>query len=142
MPRRKETLEKEIKHAARISDSAPWSSAGRRLAEAISCSRKHAVYLDGDNVILEYNNEYGPTRGVSWVIERMDMPGYKDAFDETVRLLLGDRFSEDMVYMSRYPTVSLVPERGSPIVRKAVISSQVPKHTYSALLSALEEAKR
>ena len=132
-----------------VAQSEPDGDACDRIVDAIfatlGTTRAHSVEVKGGKVEITYNNGFGPTVAVDDVIERMTVAGWKKVCCETMRRLLLKCGRGDLVQRSlrakAYPTVTLVPEDGAPIIAAVKLSMWMPRHVRDALEGPRKETK-
>lgn len=116
-------LARQIARAEPDSDEAVTA-----FAEAVTSSNAHWSDVDDGVLDIRYLNGFGPTCAVDDVIERMTVAGWKKVCVEALRRMLKRIHALQDVSPSQacrhWPTVTLVPERGSPVV--AEVRLQVP----------------
>ena len=123
-----------------VAQSEPDGDACDKIVDAIfatiDTTKAHSVEVKGGNVEITYNNGFGPTVAVDDVIERMTVAGWKKVCCETMRRLLLKCGRGDLVQRSlrakAYPTVTLVPEDGTPIIATVKLSMWMPKRVREA----------
>lgn len=115
--------------ARQIASSEPDSKeAALAFAEAVTSSDEHWADVDEGMLFIRYLNSFGPTCTVDDIIEQMTVAGWREVCVETLRSMLKRRRILQGVDPSsavlRWPTVTLIPERDSPVVAK--VQLQVP----------------
>ena len=116
-------LARQIARAEPDSDEAVLA-----LAEAVTSSNAHWADVDNGMLDIRYLNGFGPTCAVDDIIERTTVAGWRKVCVEALRRMLKRVHAlQDVSPASairHWPTVTLVPERDSPIV--AEVRLQVP----------------
>jgi len=116
-------LARQIARAEPDSDEAVLA-----FAEAVTSSNAHWADVDDGVLDIRYLNGFGPTCTVDDVIERMTVAGWRRVCTEALRRMLKRIHALQDVSPSsairHWPTVTLVPERDSPVV--AEVRLQVP----------------
>lgn len=114
-------LARQIARAEPDSDEAALA-----FGEAVTSSDEHWAEVDEAGMLLiRYLNSFGPTCTVDDVIERMTVAGWRKVCVEALRRRLKRVHALQDVNPSsairRWPTVTLIPEKDSPVVAEVLL---------------------
>lgn len=132
-------------YARRIALAPTRGELRRLLAQAVVSAKGHGLSVRDDDVVITYDNEFGPTCGVDEQLEGMCMPDWAAVAAHAVRgalALAGDPAK----YVPRIrPTVTLTPEEDSDVVRRVTLAFRPGRKLAERLAkaaAAIEEEVR
>lgn len=121
--------------ARKIAGCEPGDEAAEAIAEAVTSSDEHTAEVYYGVLRIVYRNSFGPTCAVDDVLERMNMTHWeKMCVFALKRMLKRVHAIENQVRTGRrWPVVSLIPERDTPILAEVHVSMPVSR-TVNAIL--------
>lgn len=105
-----------------------------RIADAIVNGPHHRAYVMFSELELWYSNSFGPRMAIGDRLAALRLDGWRTMCQDVVNGLLAKAgIGPKNMYPDRYPTVTLVPEEGSPSISAISVHITLPGMTVDAL---------